>query len=179
MRININYILDSETQKRCLKTNKIFCEKFADSGIDFSKGCRPHMTLLMGEIDEKDYDFVIETVKNMQFSAVGRSFEVTKPYTKNAYIFVDAVDAEPFILDCDSILKQLGDKIQPHRFLISNGTSSPHISLGFSKNASLDAFANSIEPLSAVDLVGVTVSKTGKNGTCLVEKEEDKQCEKK
>jgi len=179
MRININYILDAKAAEECFKINQKFCKQFSDSEIDFSKGCRPHMTLLMGEIDEKNLDFVAEMVKNMQFSSVGKIFKLTKPYAKGEYIFVDAVDLAPFINDCSMLLQRLDGVLVPHRFLISNGTTKPHISLCYSKTADLKLFAESITELNTAKLVGVVVSKTGDHGTCLLNGEEGNKCEKK
>ena len=182
MRININFVLDAKTEKECLKVNKQFCEQNSDSEIDFSKGCRPHMTLLMGEIDEKNYDYVVETVKNMQFCSVGHRFKLTQPYAKGEYIFVDAVDLDSFVQDCSALLQKLAVSdgvLIPHRFLISNGTTKPHISLCYSKTANLEQFAKSITNLSEVELVGVVVSKTGNHGTCLLQGGEENTCEKK
>ena len=169
MRININFVLDKKTEQKCLNVNKEFCNCCDDAGIDFSNGCRPHMTLLMGEIEDKDFDLVAKIVNEIKFCSVGKSFSVTNAYAKNNFIFVDAKDVESFVFDCNEILKKLGNKILPHKYLISNGTSVPHISLCFSETADLDEFARKIKPFDCVSLVKVVVSKTGKHGTCLVD----------
>ena len=121
MRVNINYVLERGSEQNCRLLNKKLCNEFSDCEIDFEH-CRPHMTCLMGEIDEKNFEYVQKTISLLKFEAVGKTYKMEKAHVSDNYILADAKEVEPFVADCKNILNVLGDIILPHRFCIANGT---------------------------------------------------------
>lgn len=127
MRININYYLDDICKNWAWKINKKI-SKLTLNEIDFSKGeCRPHITLLMGEINEADLPKINKIISTINFKALNTKIDFCKPYRKGSYIFVDVKDSSTFKEDFDNLLKNLDNLLVPHK----HSVSTPHITLGY------------------------------------------------
>lgn len=68
MRININYCLDKSSEDWARQANSQI-SALTKNDIDSNKTI-PHITLLMGEIDEKDFDKVKEIVETFSSKAL-------------------------------------------------------------------------------------------------------------
>lgn len=177
MRININYLLSEETEKECFNINQMICEQIPTCEINFAqKICRPHITLFMGDIDDEVFDEQFEKIGqivragDLHFCAFDNLIKFSKIYFKNNYIMCDVEDPEPFVKDCTMIIEKLGNfLIKPHKFQIANGTTTPHITLGFCNEKDLpENFLKSLPKISETRVCRVECSKAGKHGTVLI-----------
>ena len=173
MRININFELGNECIEECYKINEKI-SKITDNEIKYGElSCRPHITLLMGEIDEKDFDKVTSIVNNFESKVLDKqiSFSKPSPIFEN-YIFgwVSEDFHKYFVDDCKRLLNQLKDIITPHEYLISDGTSKPHVTLGYTQNMTkLNDFFEKSQALPHTKCVRLLVSHVGIHGTALIE----------
>ena len=169
MKININYVLDDICKDWACKINRQISQLTLNQ-INFLKGgCWPHITLLMGEINEADLPKINEIISTMNFKALNTKIDFCKLYCKGPYIFVDVKDYSAFKEDCDNLLKSLGNLIVPHKYLISNG-NPPHITLGFvQEQEKIENYLKTINHVPSTILKKVTVSQTGPHGTVICE----------
>lgn len=167
MRININYVLDSSCEKWSRNINKEL-SKLSTNEINFSSGLfRPHITLLMGEINEADFVKIKQIVEEFKSNSLNKKINFDKPYIKGPYIFMDVKDSTTFKKDCDNLLLALNGLIVPHKHLISNG-NPPHITLGYiKKTEEISDYVNSINDIPSSILQNINVSKTGIHGTVI------------
>ena len=85
MKININCVLDNKTAKCCKEINAKIKESVTNE-IDFSDNtCRPHITLLMGQVEEKDLEKVKEIVNRIDFKCLNKKVIFEKPVVENKY----------------------------------------------------------------------------------------------
>lgn len=170
MKININFVLDEKGKKWAEEANAEISKR-TNNEIEFSSGkYRPHITLLMGQVEEENVSKVKEIVRLLDFSSLNKKILFKKPYIKGSYVFVDVVDDATFKHDCDNLLKSLKDLIVPHKYLISDG-NPPHITLGYSKNAtSLKEYVENIT-IPTIVLKEIVVSRAGEHGTVICEEE--------
>ena len=171
MRININFELDDYCVKECFLLNGNI-DKITHNEINYStQNCHPHITLLMGEIEEKDFDKVAKIVSKFSPKCLGKTLTISKPhpvFTNYIFSSVDEKHHSLFIEDCKKLLELLEDIIQPHEYLISDGTSKPHITLGYVNNMEkLDTFFQSAPVLHPCKCTKLTLSKVGIHGTAL------------
>lgn len=170
MRININYNLDEDVSNWVRNVNKEISLR-TENEIDFADGkYRPHITLLMGEIEEKNLDKIRKLVENFKSKVLDKKIEFQSPFVKNNYIFVEVDDTNLFKQDCDEMLNLLKDLIVPHKYLISNG-NIPHITLGYVKQTGgvLDAYLQSIKFVPDAILKKLSVDLAGVHGTVICE----------
>lgn len=124
MRININYNLDDDFYSWALKVNKNI-SRLTENEIDFSsKLCLPHITLLMGEIEEKNLEKIKDLVKDFKSIAVNSLCSLSKPYINDEYVFADVLETENLKKDCQALINLLGDLIVPHKCTMINGGGS-------------------------------------------------------
>ena len=169
MKININCVLDDKTVKMCKIINSRIKE-LATCEIDFSNHtCRPHITLLMGQISDENLEKVKEIVSKINFKCLKNKVTFEKPVIENNYIMLNVKNTDAFKEDCDTIIAKLGDLIEPGKHTISYGTATPHITLGFSKNADeLKDYISQLEVFKEASLQKVEVSPAGKFGVVLL-----------
>ena len=165
MRININYVLDGVCEKWVNSVNSKI-SKLTENEIDFSGGtCMPHITLLMGEINEKDLPQIKKLLMGFKSNALGKKIEFSKPYINDTYVFVDVKEVAPFKEDCDNVLKLLSGLIVPHKYTISSG-NTPHVTLGYTKQPNdIKGYLKTTQNVPSTVLQGIKVSKTGAHGT--------------
>ncbi len=177
MKININCVLDEKTASRCKEVNSEI-KNLATSEIDFSDNtCRPHITLLMGHVKDEDIEKVKEIVSKVDFKCLKDKVVFDKPVIENKYVMINVKNTEPFKDDCNTLLEQLGDLIEPSQYTISYG-SIPHITLSFSKKAEeAGEYINSLEQFQDAHLQNVDVSPAGKFGVVLLENKDDFEAE--
>ena len=110
MRININFVLDNQTENACKKINALICKHIHGCEIDFKKeNLRPHITLFMGEIDDNffdgNYKKIKNLVENLQFSAVGKTVKFGDYYFINSYLLCAvATDLDCFKQDSEMLI---------------------------------------------------------------------------
>lgn len=169
MKININYVLNQELSKICEEINNNINQK-TEGGINFSSGeCRPHVTLLMGEVDESNLDKVMKIVESIDYKALFKDIQFKKPTIKGKYIMADIVDESAFKEDCQNLISKLDEMLEPSHFSIANGTSTPHITLGFGKKTpELEEYINNLEPLPNTNFNTISMAEAGSHGTVLV-----------
>ena len=168
MEININYCLGGKLEKWAEKVNQEISKR-CENEIDFLElACRPHITLLMGTIDEADFEEVQEIVNHFQPQALNKKIKFTRPYIKEEYVFIDVINQEDFVADCKNLLEKLSKKIVPHRHSIING-NCPHITLGYSKDLSFasDYIKNLAAPPATILKDGIKLSQKGLHGIVL------------
>lgn len=168
MRINIHFELDEACELWAKKANKEL-SALTENEIDFSTGkIKPHITLVMGEIEEKDFSKVKSIVNSFQSKSLKELVAFGTPYMVGPYIFIATKDSTSFKDDCDEMLERLGKLITPHKHLISTG-NPPHITLGYVNDA--NKVGSIISTLSApkARLIKLSVSRTGKHGTVICE----------
>lgn len=173
MKININYVLEPAFEEQCVEINQTICHTAADNEIDFCLDkTRPHITLLMGEIDEKDFPKISKMIKNLKFCATTEKIEFESPKIASRYVIYDVKNIQPFKKDCDMLLHKLGNLITPHKYLISNGTTKPHITVGYADTKNLPKdFLGTLPALNSTQVHKVVVSMAGKHGVVKNEKE--------
>lgn len=179
MKINIHYVLSEKAEEECLRINKMICEHIPNCEIDFQlKTYKPHITLFMGEIKddlfEKCLKQITKMVESLHFSATGQEIEFTPIYFKNNYIMCDVKSTSSFVNDSKMLIDKLsGLMVTPNKYQIANGTSTPHITLGYCDENDLPkGFLESLPTISA-NIVGfVECSQAGKHGTVLLDKTE-------
>lgn len=169
MEININYVLNEKLTNESIEINKK-AKSFQPSEVDFDKGFRPHITLILGEAKEENVDKIINIVKNTKFKALNNKIEFQKPFLKGPYLMCEVVDRTLFKKDCDMLLEKLGDLIKPDEYLISTG-NPPHVTLAYCDNpkAELKDYVESLKPLSDIVLKEVVVSRAGIHGTVYID----------
>lgn len=170
MKININCVLDNSTVNHCKKVNRKIKE-YATNEIDFSNNtCRPHITLLMGQIEDENIEKVKEIVSGIDFKCLENKVVFDKPVVENNYIMLNVKNIDAFKKDCDVLIEKLGDYIKPSKYTISHGTATPHITLGFSKNVEKASdYINGLENFKDAKLQNVEVSPAGKYGIVLLQ----------
>ena len=178
MKLNINYMVDEQITNECLNINQKI-NQLAQGDINFSDGtCRPHITLLMGDVDEENLPEIEKRMKGLNFTSLYENIKFKKPYISGKYIVIDVEDDTKFKQDCQMLLDTFSDILTPGHFNIAKGTATPHITLGFAKkNPELEAYIESLEPLPDTMVDTISVAEAGAHGTVLVkpQKQEEKQ----
>ena len=168
MKININYQLPESTTKEVLEANKKICS-VTNCDIVFSSGtCRPHITLVSGDIEEKDLETVKKIVANFSPTAINTTISFETPFIAGAYIMCNAAEKKHFETDCKNLLTALGGLVKTGKHLIANGTAAPHITLGWAQNAQNADFLLKHIKFSDTKLQKLEVSLGGPHGTVLV-----------
>lgn len=167
MRININYHIDIECLNWAKKINGEI-SKLTINEIDFSSNkIRPHITLLMGEIEEENLPIIQKIVSSFKITANETSLELTRPYIKGEYVFVDVKNVNNIIKDYDRLFEKLKSLIVPHKHSIGAG-NAPHLTLAYTKNAdSLCEYIDSIKLVPKVSILELSADLTGEHGTVI------------
>ncbi len=178
MRININYHIDEECCDWAKKVNAEI-SKLTKNEIDFSSNkIRPHITLLMGEIEEKNLQIVQNIVNNFNATTIGTNLVLSRPYSKGEYVFADVKNVKNIIKDYNDLLERLKDFIVPHKHSISAG-GIPHLTLGFTKDTDkLTKYINSINTVPKATICGLSADLTGQHGTVICDPINESLCTK-
>lgn len=171
MKVNINFELTPECAKQCKEINKLIFENVG-SEIDFSTNlCRPHITLLMGEIEDKHLEMVESIVKDTKFECIGKKISFSNPVYNQSYIMINVTGGaiESFKKDCNCLLTKLSNMITPNSHLISDGTAIPHITLGYCKDEiKVKKILNFLPKIDNTMLFSISVDRAGRHGTVLI-----------
>ena len=175
MRININYVLSKEVEEECKKINALICAHYPNCEINFDKSnLRPHITIFMGEIDdkkfEKSFKIITEIVRELNFSSLNKEVEFSHIYFKNNYIMCD-LKSNPYIFK-DSVmltnqLKKFKNLITPHKYQIADGTSTPHITLRYCEENIQDDFLKTLPKIKSSVVKAVDCSPSIEHGTVM------------
>lgn len=162
MRININYSLDKEAEQWVRAFNNKLCS-MCKQEIDFRNNIRPHVTILMGEIDEKDFDEVKRIVESSKIKHNTHNVKPSgNPHFGGNYILQNLTESEALEKETKYLLKILDGKISPSKHLISKSNPA-HITLGYcDKNISLN-----FSSIDNIVLSNLSVSMAGKHGVVI------------
>jgi len=163
-------MLSDEVLKEVRRLNSIIVgDGFRE--IDFSDHSEPipHITLLMGEIDnEEDLNGLIQTLERFSLHQPPIKYKISQPYLRppsRNFIFVDTVPQKAFRLLRRKLHEALSDYIDCE--LHGGPDNVSHITLGYAHRA-YPGIGKLIK--NAVSAGGVAntfqVAETGKRGTC-------------
>ena len=127
----------------------------------------------MGETEDNSRDGTMKTIMDilhgLKFSAVNHKVTFSNLYFKNNYIMCDVQNIAEIIKDNALLISTLGNGLlKLNKYQISNGTATPHVTLGYCNVESLPQnFLEGLPKLSDTILQRVECSEAGKHGTVL------------
>ena len=169
MRININYELDEKTINWVIESNKIIGSVSALEAVDFQNNpIRPHITLLMGEVNENNLDKVVKLVQDSSLAKNTHKVKLNKPFLCDNYIMASVCgeSSEVLINECQQLVKILGKMIEPSKHTMTKQEPA-HVTLAYVlEPEKIEKWGvKNIKPLtSTVTLSNLTVSLAGKHG---------------
>jgi 2'-5' RNA ligase len=169
LRVNISFMLSREVTEEICRLNSIIVrDGFRE--IDFSKSSAPipHITLLMGEVDEEeDLKGLIQALRGFSLHEPIK-YKISQPYLRRPsrnFIFVDTVPQKAFRLLRRKLHEALSEFIDCE--LHGGPDNVSHITLGYAHRAypGIDKLIKSAQ--SAGGLADTfQVAETGRRGTC-------------
>lgn len=167
IKININFNIDEKCFKWARDINQTI-SAITDNDIDFVlQDCKPHITLLMGEVEEKDFETVKNIVSAFNPKSIKQDFKLLCPYKKGLYILSHLQEWAEIKEDCLNLLELLKDFIIPNKHSICYG-NVPHLTLGYCEDClSLTQYLNSIKTAPSLKLQSLSVNFAGAHGIAL------------
>jgi len=162
---NVHWVLDGLFRRHLVSLNRRFVEQ-CGSEIDFGAAHQPHMTLLMGRVN--DEASARERLTQLASMLAPITFSVTAPYlerSKGVFVFVDPVDAAPFVRSKHLAQAVISTLLEPSEF--GGPEVPPHVSIAVVRAGCRIAIGPTDAFDATVTVRRVALSPCGSHGTCL------------
>jgi 2'-5' RNA ligase len=170
-KLNIHLMVPDVALQYCLQVNKGIRD-ITDSVIVFDETSPmiPHVSVLMGELDENNsLEEVAELTQDALSSVAPIKFYVHPPYlenVRNRYVFSDVEGGQPFMELKRRLFSLLGERYLQSQ---SDYTEQPHLTLGHveDKRNEVRIYLNTIQAGFTFVSDTVEISDAGPKGTCI------------
>ena len=169
MRVNIAAVLPAPLDSAV----RVMNARLVDTGladIRFDHRTIPHLTMLMGDVDDVDIPAVVAGVRRVS-SSVLHPFRIELgaprdvPHEDGAFVFSDLIDARAVIDARNLLLTAIDSSIRLHRY--GRPENPPHITIGHSRRSLPDGVLDRFEPLGAATISQLQLCVVGDLGTCV------------